>query len=168
MWHSESSISDSTFLSLQFVVESRANQEGYCGVFLILPAANPACNVHIFGTFASLILILYAEQYFTENFWTNSSLASTFANKQPCYFNSGVSFLSIYLLHPWNISTKLLRLLTHLFLWKSPTSMRTISRYLSMLLCDMWSYTQMMVLYVWLYTAYSPCLKSSFTSCRWC
>lgn len=33
--------------------------------------------------------------YFTENFWINSSLASTFANKQPCYFNSGMMLINL-------------------------------------------------------------------------
>ncbi|KAG0614822.1 hypothetical protein M758_6G206100 [Ceratodon purpureus] len=33
--------------------------------------------------------------YFTENFWINSSLASTFANKKPCYFNSGMMLINL-------------------------------------------------------------------------
>ncbi|KAG0627051.1 hypothetical protein M758_2G170500 [Ceratodon purpureus] len=33
--------------------------------------------------------------YFTGNFWTNSSLASTFANKEPCYFNSGMMLINL-------------------------------------------------------------------------
>jgi hypothetical protein len=44
--------------------------------------------------FWSLILCLHAVQYFSESFWTNFTLSSTFANKQPCYFNSGVSSLN--------------------------------------------------------------------------
>ncbi|XP_024399370.1 probable galacturonosyltransferase-like 3 [Physcomitrium patens] len=33
--------------------------------------------------------------YFTERFWRNSSLASIFANKKPCYFNSGVMLINL-------------------------------------------------------------------------
>lgn len=33
--------------------------------------------------------------YFSESFWTNFTLSSTFANKQPCYFNSGVMVINL-------------------------------------------------------------------------
>lgn len=88
----QSRMPDDEFLDI--VVEDCASLERRKILELIvLTAKLSVCNVHKLGTFASLILILHAEQYFTENFWTNSSLASTFANKRPCYFNSGVSLL---------------------------------------------------------------------------